>query len=740
MTPRAARVLGFLGLLVVASALLAAPAYAQPIKIGDYTYRGDIDAGVRQLYGERRSSRFNEFRDIPQGIFLGEFEVDVTRPGYFYELRAKDFLEDDQNLRLSIGAINIYRIDVTWDQIPHNLKNNARTPYTGVGNDVLTIDDFTRTNLQAGSNANFQTFVEGSSHKEAIGFRRDKGEVTLKHMLGADWTARVSYSNERYDGTRPLTAVFGSNPGGNPVVELPAPIEYRIDEVRVSLEWANGGNSVQVGYFGSFFRNDNQSLIFDNPTTIASAANNSNRGQFALDPDNDAHYLNVNGALNLPLMTRVTGTFSYGWLTQDDSFVAHTVNDSLSSNAGLVLPRKNLAGEVNPTLVNIVVSNRAIKNVTVKGHYRYYDLENNSKTITFPAHTVGDESLVTDAESNRKHEYTRQNAGVDASIRLARGLKVNGGWEWRKTDYNGFTHGAHAFGAKENEENRAKASLDVNAGSWLLVRPSYVYSDKTVGGYDPFTPVRDSDRRVFNLAARERHEVKLLVRLMPTDKLTITGEGGYGKDDYTATYGLKEGYVWNASVDVTLTPFDWLILYAGYSHETTFSKMRSVDNRFAGGQSNFEPVNNWTSESEDRYDFVRAGLEAILYRNKEKDKKITAKAEFVYSRGAGDTDTSYDTLALVTVNPDNGGDLNWSTIKSNLVSVMTRLDYHFTKNVSVGVGYSYERYKQKDFTQDFVTVYPDNGLVNGATNYMLLADPVSNYEAHTGMIYVRFVF
>lgn len=732
MMPRAARVLGMLGLLAAAAVLLAAPAYAQ-LKLGDYSISGDLEGGVRQLYGERNSSRFNEFRDIPQGLFFPDLRLDIDKPGYYYELRALDLLENDQSLRFSLGAPGLYRLDLEWNELQHIFYNQARTPYSGVGGNVLSIDDFTRTSIQnsgASLTTNLDTFFRGG-HKEVIGFDRERGEVKFRYLLGPDWLVKLAYKNERWDGTRPGSYLFGSSPGGRPVIQLPQPVDYRHDQIRMALEWARAGHSLELAYEASIFENRYSSLTFHNPLRgPTDAAATPSRGRVALDPDNQAHYITLSGALSLPAETRFMGTFSYGWMLQDEDFIPHTINSALTSST-LALPRRSLDGEVNPTLVNLVLVNRAIQNLTITGRYRYYDLENNSKRIQFPGHTVGDSSQVTTAEETRLLGYTRQNAGVDMSYRLSSNLKLNGGYEWRKTDYEDFH-------AKENQEDRAKVSMDIKANNWLMIRPAYIFSDRDVSGYQTQTPPGQAERRLFNLAARERHEGKLMARIMPSDRFSISLEGGLGTEDYDAKYGLDKGDVWNASVEVSVTPVDWLNMFASYTHERITGKIHSVQNSRVGGTDTFFDGDAWTMKFTDDYDVIRAGMDFLLYENKEKARKVTARAEVSYAYSKGETRNAWDQGTPANITGAGAITANWPDIKAKLWVLSTRLDYHLSKHFSIGAGYSYERYTLDDFTQQFVSdVVVDPSVT---TRLYTFGDALRNYEAHTVAMFARWRF
>ena len=745
MMPRVAWNTRIIGLLAAAALTLASPADAQPadaqaFKIGNYTLSGEIEGGARQIYGERRSGRYNEFRDIPQGLFLTDVKLDIDRPGYYYELRALDLLENDQSLRFSLGSPGLYRLDLEWHELQHIFKNQAITPYSGVGGNALTIDPATRALIQGSGAANWVANVNSlfrGGHREVVGFDRDSGEVKFRYQLGPDWNVRANYKNERWDGTKPESFLFGSSPGGRPVIEIPVPIDWRHDQVRLALEWARAGNSLELAYEASLFENRHSSLVFDNPFrstdaagTVGAGANavgGSTRARVALEPDNQAHYISISGAVNLPAQTRLMGTASYGWWLQDDDFIPHTINTALTSPT-LALPRRSLDGEINPTLINLVLTNRAIHNLTLTGRYRYYDLENNSKRIEFPGHTVGDTSQVTNApEENRLLGYTRQNAGLSASYRLSRDLKLHGGYEWRKTKYD-------EFHAEENQEDRVKVALDWKANNWLMIRPSYIYSDRSVSGYIAQNIPQQAERRLFNLAERERHEGKLMARITPSEKISITIEGGVGTEDYGAKYGVDEGHFWNAAVELVVTPVNWVNFFAAYTHEQVYGKIHSVQNSGSGTPfvDRFLDIDAWTMKFTDDYDVVRVGVEFLLWEDKTKERKLTSRTELTYAYSVGETKNSKDNPASTVVVTEN-----WPDIKSRLWMISTRLDYHLTKNFSVGAGYAYERFEMVDFTQRWVDVVVNPGI---STRLYTLGDRFDNYEAHTVAAFVRWRF
>src|SRR5262245_32611583 len=73
-------------------------AYGQNGQSGE-SERGQIEVGVRQLYGERDSAKFKEYRDIPQGFFIRYSSVnldDLFNNTFFFNFQSRDIRERDQ--------------------------------------------------------------------------------------------------------------------------------------------------------------------------------------------------------------------------------------------------------------------------------------------------------------------------------------------------------------------------------------------------------------------------------------------------------------------------------------------------------------------------------------------------------------------------------------------------------------------------------------------------------------------
>lgn len=91
---------------------------------------GRIAAGPQLVDNNTNSSKLTEYRDLRGNRFPLEFRFNALRPqGVFLDLSGNDVTRRDQSIGLGVGNIGLWRLDLSWDEIPHNLSNRAQSPY-----------------------------------------------------------------------------------------------------------------------------------------------------------------------------------------------------------------------------------------------------------------------------------------------------------------------------------------------------------------------------------------------------------------------------------------------------------------------------------------------------------------------------------------------------------------------------------------------------------------------------------
>jgi MtrB/PioB family decaheme-associated outer membrane protein len=700
--------------------LRVVPASAQ-VPLGPFNLEGEIEAGVRLLpdrpAGANRQ-KFEEYRDIPEGAFLGGLRLRVFTPDEQYSVQAtgSKWGQADQEFGLGGGRLGLWNLDFTWDQTPHVLSTTARLLESEAARGIFTLP----TPRPPLTDYNFGRRVD------AVSLRWDTGKFSFSVTPTPDVELRADYTRIHKSGDRPLGIPFGG-PGSN-VLEILEPVDQTIHDLRLKASVAREAWQLQLGYAFSLFDNGHRAVTADNPcfglSNVVTAARPGcgadgvgapATGGVSLPPSNQAHTWNVAGGVNLPMNTRLSASVAYGLRLQNAGFLPQTVNSALASPL-LGLPAGSLDGMVATTLVSLQAVTRPWSPLTLTARYRYYDYNDVTRELQFSARALDDRVVVPENVKALRPDYTKQNADLDTRWRLGGplALTVGAGWErWSRND--------KVREVPTSDEYFGKVAIDATAGEWLTARLTYRPSARRLDEYhtwahytalhvDPVTSAALAGNqspllRKYDEGERDRQRVDLLVQIAPGERLGGTVSAGYRGDDYLRSpLGLERATSWSAGADVTLVPCDGLTVVAGYVREWIFEKQRS---RSAPDLADSE----WISDNADTVDTAHVGLQAKL------------SAALDWTLGA-----SYST-ATGTVKTRNGGPLGgarrFPAFVDSLLRFDTALRYRLGDHWTASLGYVYERFGQHDWRSDTV-----NPFVPAVGSSIFLGHQVSGYDAH----------
>jgi len=200
--------------------------------------------------------------------------------------------------------------------------------------------------------------------------------------------------------------LFNSSPSASATagagVELPEPIDYWTNNLKVGSEYSHKNWGIQVGYRGSYFENNISTLTFDNPFRFNQETTTTPlTGKADLYPDNKAHNIDFAGAFSLGKHVRVIGAISPGWQSQNDQFLPYTSNGATlgcgtttgACNSTSTLPAQSLDGKRQTLAVNTTLVAKPFKKVELKAVYRQYDFNNNTPIRSFQV-VMGDSAAV----------------------------------------------------------------------------------------------------------------------------------------------------------------------------------------------------------------------------------------------------------------------------------------------------------------------------------------------------------
>src|SRR4029077_9207941 len=130
---------------------------------------------------------------------------------------------------------------------------------------------------------------------------------------------------------------------------------------------------------GSFFRNKNTTLTWDNPGRVTdSPTAGPVQGRMALCPNTEMNTVSAAGGLSLPGRSHATAFVSVGNLTNDNPLLPYTVNTALVSPA-LARPNSDISARV--TAMNFPFTSRPITSLWFSARYRGYEYDN--QTVPF---------------------------------------------------------------------------------------------------------------------------------------------------------------------------------------------------------------------------------------------------------------------------------------------------------------------------------------------------------------------
>ena len=606
-----------IGILVLAMGLFMAPLYgfaeeettlsapmtAAPPAISDLQYgiaeeeatlSGEASITASALNNVDDSSKFKEYRDF--NPVTGDATIDFGKGSYYLEFRSKDIAEDDQNYKFRVGRYGKYKIELIYDETPHRFDTDAKLLFSGKGTGTLTVDDAIQTSLQtdglgtATQRDNLTNYVNAAPTTD-LKLVRKNTKVNVDVTAFYPLKLRVEVGKEIREGERPFGVTFG---GQNYIAEIPEPIDYVTDQLKVSAEYMNNSFYLNANYYLSTFNNNIDTRLVDNPLKAegndGNAAGSGSKARFDLYPDNRYQNASLTGSVSFPLKSRLAATASWGKMEQDDSFIPFTVNtvttnttagECASPSTTACLPKGSLDGAVNTTLYNALLTSRPLNFMNLKAKYRYYDYDNKTERIILPGYVQYDGAWratlgqATDIE-NLPTGYKKTTAGIDIGFDVAAATTLTLGYT------NDRTERTHREG-KDQKDKIYKASLDTMPFEWLDLRTSYEKSrrdgdyDYTVPFVEEFTTTSSDGSlvtaqlpwlRKYDEADRDRERIQLIATVYPTDCISLTGTYIQGKDDFrNSPFGLTEDNHQIYSMDGDYTVNERLNFCAFYSHE-----------------------------------------------------------------------------------------------------------------------------------------------------------------------------
>jgi hypothetical protein len=554
------------------------------------------------------SSKFEEYRLVPKGVSMPLFNLAGHHGSNDFALFGQDISQSDQRYNGRAGT-KWFGVIFDYNQIPHNMGNDAKTIHTETGPGIWSMNATTRKALGDAVDAvpaASRTYpfyasllaptIAAAEHSDLSALRK---RTDLAVDVGKTWPFDLTfnYTNDVKSGYRGASAgdILGVVTASVDVLE---PLDEMTQDFGVRWNWniQKKGN-VYASINRNIYDDRIDALTVDNPfraTDLAyvstSVPGGPAQARFSTAPDNEATRGAFGGQWKLARQTRITADIAFGQWTQNSPFLPYTINSAITTPAGAPansvssLQRASLNGKMDTASYNFTFVSRPSKPLTLRARYRNYSYKDKTDRWVITGDTSGspDRSWTAADTPTADEPYGHATANrTDSSVGhfegLASydigGLTVEGVYRNIQRSWAGRVDTS----GTDNSENGYTAAAVYHSREWLDFRAHYDYGKRTVSGIEAGSTAAVQGVMADH-AERQRRSIGADVDLMPSDKYGITFGYARRHDDYpnrpfkvagdasTESGLLKAGYDMY-SVDVNWTPGARGELNAFYTYE-----------------------------------------------------------------------------------------------------------------------------------------------------------------------------
>ncbi len=659
---------------------------------------GEIEGGAAYLSTD--SYKFGQYSGLNAKGFnlIGNADVHYRGAGArFLDLEITDLGLDSRAARIEGGKQGEFTFSIEYDELPYLQLNAAETPFSGAGGNLLSLpDDW----VPANTTDQMSTLSE-SLQPEDIGTKRKNLGLGGTFIPSPEWNLYAKFNRETKEGTKTLAGMFGNdNAFAARSAILPAPVDYVTEQLEAGATYNTRKWQAHIGYYGSFFKNENKSLAWRNP--FSNPPSDANFGQMALEPDNSFHQIFFSGGYQFLRRTRGTAHVAWGRMLQNESFLPYTTNGSLTSSS---LPRNSLDGRVDTLAIKLGLTSTPIDKLRLKANFNFTDYDNKTDKATYD-YVIADSTPSLISRTNQPYSYEKGLLELSGSYRLPKQTKVLAGFDYESFD--------RTFQERSNtREATAWGGVRVRPHEELEATLKYTYAERDGGAYEEvpeISPPENALLRKYNMADRKRSKAHAYVSYMPHELVTFGLSMDYATDDYSnSILGLTDGEETSVTLDASYVPREDLSLYAFYTRD-------NIDTKQVGSQTFSTP--DWFADGTDRINTAGLGVKYTVIED-----KLDLGADYTYSQANGAIDVHSSIIDLTPL-PD---------LKTRLHQLKLYADYRLKEKLSLRLDYIYEDYEQSDFTTDGVD--PDS-----IRTVLSLGGEDSNYSAHLMGISLRYRF
>ena len=649
----------------VATALLAPAAAMAQVDTSEWSceycpfedgYRADYSAGGS--YVNEDAARFGNgtgldekgaYADLDgEGRYLNESGTEVT----WY---AEDLGLDSRVFEMEFGKPGKFGLEFGYSELPYRRFGDTVTPFIGDSNRLGLPDGWVTSADTGGMTGLAAALVSSPIETDRSTFDFGADVRALKNFrFFAD------YRRQEREGTGIMTGSFFSQAS-----YLPRPIDDYTDRFDVGMTYSAESFSFTLAYFGSYYRNDVDSLIWDNPFASFQGAD---LGQLAVEPDNDFHQFSVSAAYYAKAWdTVVAFSAASGKGEQNASLLPYTINPTIPA---LPVQLGDIDAKVDTANYALTLTTRPLDRLNVRLGYRY-DERDNGTPVTDWNRVITDVIESGAIEPNIPYSFERSRLSLSGTYRLLDTLTISGGYDRNEID--------------RDFQEVASQTEDTGWGK-LRWRPTGNLEATFKGGgsrreideYDTDVGLlfgQNPLMRKYNLAHRNRDFAEVALSASLTDTpISIGMTYLWAEDDYSKSeLGMLED-----SEDRFTVDFNWAVgenssLYLTAGSEALESLQRGTET-FSGPE--------WEAAHDD--DFMHYGGG---FRIAGIGEKVDLTLD--YTRSDGETEILV-TGPVVAATP-------LPELESTMDSLRLMLSFNASERLAIDVNARWERFEAEDW-------------------------------------------
>ena len=554
--------------LALASAFIPWQAHAE----GDEAKAvGTISVGLGGVSGSSADrtlfGQYNGLRDKDAFGILGiDYSLRNQEAGNWVDFQATNLGLETREMHLIWKNPGSWKITADYGELVHYDPYTINTGLVGSGSTTPQVQV-----LAGGPGSGGE--LELKTKRTGLGFGFSK-------TISPAFSFTLDLKNEKKEGSRLFgtgmncpTAIDPKCGGttatntGWALLMLPEPISANHSQVEARLNYAIEKFRVNLGYYGSFYRNDNGSLnplvpgSLNNPLgallPLSSGLQSLLASPLALAPDNQSQQFDLNGSYDFTHSTRATMKLAYSTATQTDNFAG-------AGLANAPVGVSNLDGKVQTKLAKIGLTSRPMSKLSLLADLRYENKDDQTPIAYY--NTEGTASYTNRAQSMRKtlgkleagwqfnSDYrgtlTADHESIDRGVFTATSATSGISALREQTDETAVRAELRRRMAENFSGSISLSSSRRDGSNWLKPNSGQGVTEVT-NLSDPVTGLPSTAIFMPTLANRKRDKAKLFADWQASESLALqfSVEGGKDKFDVPSSYGLQDTRMDQYTVD-----------------------------------------------------------------------------------------------------------------------------------------------------------------------------------------------